>query len=152
MRAQLHHGFLSDRGGSDEFHKHQIQSSDGLASTCLSFPQSRSIPVSFSDLPRNMALLPPIVIKEAVKVAKLTEAVWRGNPSKESGGNAYVKRKEIEDGARFRPGRRIRVHSRNRCLDFAWPTRRRGQVNLMSVAPMLRNLRIVHAKRQSGKS
>ena len=26
------------------------------------------------------------------------------------------------------------------------------QVNLMSVAPMLRNLRIVHAKRQSGKS
>ena len=29
---------------------------------------------AFSDLPRNMALLPPIVIKEAVKVAKLTEA------------------------------------------------------------------------------
>ena len=29
---------------------------------------------AFSDLPRNMALLPPIVSKEAVKVAKLTEA------------------------------------------------------------------------------
>ena len=29
---------------------------------------------AFSDLPRNMALLPPIVIKESVKVAKLTEA------------------------------------------------------------------------------
>ena len=29
---------------------------------------------AFADLPRNMALLPPIVIKEAVKVAKLTEA------------------------------------------------------------------------------
>ena len=29
---------------------------------------------AFADLPRNMALLPPIVIKEAVKVAKLTDA------------------------------------------------------------------------------
>ena len=136
---------------------------------------------AFSDLPRNMALLPPIVIKEAVKVAKLTEAgeerlltpveaaqiglVWRitrrklsenwanwadidpfedtggaaTHSSKESGGNAYVKRKEVEDGARFRPGRRIRVYSRGRwthqqvvpqfCRDNAWPTRRRGNAD-----------------------
>ena len=135
---------------------------------------------AFADLPRNMALLPPIVIKEAVKVAKLTDAgaerlltpveaaqiglVWRitrrklsenwaswvdidpfedtgrsGNPSKESGGNAHVKRKEVEDGARSRPGRRIRVHSRGRwthqqvvpqlCRDNAWSARRGGNTD-----------------------
>ena len=28
----------------------------------------------FANMPRNLAMLPPVVIKEAVKVAKLTEA------------------------------------------------------------------------------
>ena len=78
---------------------------------------------------------------------------WSGNPSKESGGNAHVKRKEIEDGARFRPGRRIRVHSRGRwthqqvvpqfCRDNAWPTRRRGNTDERT---------IIGVKRQGGCS
>ena len=76
-----------------------------------------------------------------------------GNPSKESGGDAHVKRKEVEDGARSGPGRRIRVHSRGRwthqqvvpqlCRDNAWSARRGGNTDERT---------IIGVKRQGGCS
>ena len=51
-----------------------MQSSIWVGLNVLVVPAIEKHTGAFSDLPRNMALLPPIVIKEAVKVAKLTEA------------------------------------------------------------------------------
>ena len=49
-------------------------SQSGLAQTCRSFPQSKSIRVPSRTFAEIWQCSPPVVIKEAVKVAKLTEA------------------------------------------------------------------------------
>ena len=114
----------------------------------------------FASMPRNLALLPPVIIREAVKVAKITETggqerllapveaaqiglVWRITRRKLSGGGVFVCGKEIEDGTHLRPRRRIRVHTR-RCWthyrlvsqlrrNHARTTRRRGNADKRAI-------------------
>ena len=69
MRAQFHHGFLSDRRGSARFRDHRSYRKLGVLIT----PAIENQTGAFANMPRNLAMLPPVVIKDAVKVAKITE-------------------------------------------------------------------------------
>ena len=150
----------------------------------LVIPATKKRTRVFANMPRNLAMLPPVVIREAVKVAKITEtdgqerllAQWKLHYSlqverklgqlggyrsvrspklsgsdttlSESGGSAFVRGKETEDGTHPRPRRRIRVHTRRRWThyrlvsqlrrDHARSTRRRGNADERAVIGIVR--------------
>ena len=68
MRAQFHHGFPSDRRGNARFRDHRCYRRLGWFE-CAGHSRNRKTDWSF----RKHAMLPPVIIREAVKVAKITE-------------------------------------------------------------------------------